>query len=113
MPAFISSAAMAASPGLMPPTAKLTANNNRVVKLNVDVIEGQNKDQHIVFLHGLFGKGQSFQFLAKAKAIQRNFTCHLVDLRNHGLSERHPQMDYKSIAADVESYLSQAGIDGK
>ena len=106
MPSFLSKAA--ASPTLMRP-----ALSTKPVKLNVNVIEGQNKEQHIVFLHGLFGKGQSFQFLAKAKAIQRNFTCHLVDLRNHGLSERHQQMDYKSIAADVESYLSQAGIDGK
>ena len=63
--------------------------STKPVKLNANVIEGQNKEQHIVFLHGLFGKGQSFQFLAKAKAIQRNFTCHMVDLRNHGLSERH------------------------
>ena len=82
MPSFLSKAA--ASPALMSPSF-----SSSPVKLNVDVIEGHNRDQHIVFLHGLFGKGQSFQFLAKAKAIQRNFTCHMVDLRNHGLSERH------------------------
>ena len=45
---------------------------NRPVKLNVDVIQGQNQeeeDKHVIFLHGLFGKSQSFQFLAKARDI--------------------------------------------
>ena len=37
-------------------------------KLNVEVIKG-NPDKHILFLHGLFGKAQSFQFLAKAKKL--------------------------------------------
>ena len=74
---------------------------SKPVNLIADVIEGQSKTKHIVFLHGLFGKAQSFQFLAKAKAIQRNFTCHLVDMRNHGRSDRHPMMDYKSLASDI------------
>ena len=76
-------------------------------KLNVDVIEGHDKTNHIVFLHGLFGKGQSFQFLAKAKAIQKNYTCHLVDMRNHGASERHELMDYESLAGDIHGYMEQ------
>lgn len=89
---------------------------SKIAKLNVDVIrassDGPTNDQkHIVFLHGLFGKGQSFQFLAKAKAIQQNnFTCHLVDMRNHGLSERHPVMDYESLARDVHAYMESVGI---
>ena len=39
------------------------------VRLNVNVIEG-NPDRHILFLHGLFGKAQSFQFLAKSRLLQ-------------------------------------------
>jgi len=71
------------------------------VNLKVDVIEGKDTTRHIIFLHGLFGRGQSFQFLAKAKAIQKNFTCHLIDLCNHGNSDRSSLMDYESLARDV------------
>ena len=41
----------------------------KAVNLNVEVIPG-NPNKHILFLHGLFGKGSSFQFIAKAKKIQ-------------------------------------------
>ena len=30
------------------------------VQLKVDIIPGIEKSRHLVFLHGLFGKGQSF-----------------------------------------------------
>ena len=59
----------------------------------------------MIFLHGLFGKSQSFQFLAKAREMQKNFTCHLVDVRNHGESPRHDQMDYESLAMDIHTYV--------
>ena len=64
-----------------------------------------------MFLHGLFGKGQSFQFVAKGKPIQRKFkACHMVDMRNHGKSEWHPSMDYESLARDVHAYMQSVGI---
>jgi pimeloyl-ACP methyl ester carboxylesterase len=81
------------------------------VKLNADVIPSKKTNsQHVVFLHGLYGKGQSFQFLAKARHIQNEFTCHLLDMRNHGSSERHPLMDYESLARDVRSYIAANGL---
>ena len=70
------------------------------VNLNVEVIAG-NPNKHILFLHGLFGKGSSFQFLAKAKKLQKEYTCHMVDMRNHGHSEWHSNIDYTSLAGDV------------
>lgn len=70
------------------------------VNLNVEVIEG-NPNKHILFLHGLFGKGSSFQFLAKAKRLQAEYTCHMVDMRNHGNSDRHSAINYSSLADDV------------
>ena len=74
------------------------------------MLEGKDKTKHAVFLHGLLGKGQSFQFIAKARAIQKEYTCHLVDLRNHGQSERHPVMDYETLARDVHAYMEDVGI---
>ena len=61
--------------------------------------------RHLVFLHGLFGNGASFQFLAKSKQIQSNFTVHLVDLRNHGRSEWSDEMSYSVMAYDLLGYL--------
>ena len=84
------------------------------VNLNVEVIPSHDEKEtakHAVFLHGLFGQGQSFKFLAKAKAIQATHTCHLVTLRNHGHSDRHPLMDYTSLASDVRGYLEQSGLE--
>ncbi len=78
--------------------------------LKVDIIPGVEKSRHVVFLHGLFGKGQSFQFIAKARAMQQNFTCHMVDLRNHGASGRHSKMDYESLANDLNAYIKDAGL---
>lgn len=76
------------------------------------MIEGQDKERHVLFLHGLFGKAQSFQFLAKAKDIQKNYTCHLLDMRNHGASQRDTLMDYESMARDIKGYMDLAGLTG-
>ena len=84
------------------------------VGLNVDVIKGSTgitDSKHVIFLHGLFGKAQSFQFLAKSKLVQQNFTCHLVDMRNHGLSEHDSLMDYESLARDIHGYLVETGLN--
>ena len=35
----------------------------------------------------------------------------MVDLRNHGLSERHERMDYESLARDVHAYMDSVGIN--
>ena len=34
----------------------------------------------------------------------------MVDLRNHGQSERHHEMDYESLARDVHAYMEDVGI---
>lgn len=52
-----------------PVPAPKNSAESRATDLNVNVIKGKNQQNHVLFLHGLFGKGQSFQFLAKAKAI--------------------------------------------
>ena len=75
------------------------------VNLNVEVIPG-NPNKHILFLHGLFGKGSSFQFLAKAKKLQRAYTCHMVDMRNHGHSDWDGTINYTSLAQDVHKYMT-------
>ena len=102
--------------GILSASGSNSARFFSTAKLNVEVLHGSapsDVTKHVVFLHGLFGKGQSFQFIAKAKALQKHFTCHLVDMRNHGASEWHPTMDYKSLAEDVRAYLEGAGLSDK
>ena len=86
---------------------------SELVKLRAEVIPGHS-DNHLVFLHGLFGQAASFRFLAKRKEIQAHFTCHLLDMRNHGRREQwHHKMDYEEMALDVNQYLIDAGITKK
>lgn len=63
--------------------------------------------RHLIFLHGIFGQASSFRFLAKKREIQQNFTVHLLDMRNHGGSGRHADMDYLSLAHDLYQYMEQ------
>ena len=35
----------------------------------------------------------------------------MVDLRNHGLSGRHPVIDYTSLANDIHAYMADKGIE--
>ena len=88
-----------------------SSSSSSPIDLNVNVIKGKNQQNHVLFLHGLFGKGQSFQFLAKAKAIQENYTCHMVDMRNHGESAWDATMDYESLARDIHNYIVRTGLD--
>ena len=37
----------------------------------------------------------------------------MVDLRNHGNSDRHEKMDYVSLAEDVRAYLRRVGLEGE
>lgn len=84
--------------------------------LNSQVIPGKAEgtlDQSgrtLVFLHGLFGKALSFRFLARKKEIQQNFNVHLVDLRNHGGSGWHHEMNYELMAQDLLGYLDNKGL---
>lgn len=95
----------------VPAQRNTTTSSLSSIDLNVNVIKGKNQQNHVLFLHGLFGKGQSFQFLAKAKAIQENYTCHMVDMRNHGESAWDANMDYESLSRDIYNYIVRTGLD--
>lgn len=71
--------------------------NSQVIPMKAVAIGQDTRDQcgrHLVFLHGIFGKAMSFRFLAKKREIHENFTVHLLDMRNHGSSGWHFDMDY-------------------
>ena len=63
----------------------------------------------LVLLHGLFG--QSDNWFGVAPKLAEKFRVFALDLRNHGHSPHHPEMDYPLMAADVEKIFASQKIE--
>ena len=63
----------------------------------------------LVLLHGLFG--QSDNWFGVAPKLAEKFHVFAPDLRNHGHSPHHPEMDYPLMAADVEKFFDAQKIE--
>lgn len=63
----------------------------------------------LVFLHGLYGSGNNWR--SQARELADRYRVLLPDLRNHGRSPHHADMDYRALAADVDALLAREGID--
>lgn len=63
----------------------------------------------LVLLHGLFG--QSDNWLGVAPVLAGKFRVLVPDLRDHGHSPHHPEMDYPLMAADVDRLLGAQKIE--
>ena len=64
----------------------------------------------LVLLHGLFG--QSDNWFGVAPKLAEKFHVFIPDLRNHGHSPHHAEMDYPLMAADVEKFFAAQKIEG-
>ncbi len=62
----------------------------------------------LIVLHGLFGSHQNWQ--PGARRLSGHFRVHTVDLRNHGASPHHDDVNYPLMADDLRSFMDQAGI---
>ena len=62
----------------------------------------------LVLLHGLFGSGDNW--FGVVPKLAEKFHVFAPDLRNHGHSPHHPEMDYPLMAADVENFFSAQKI---
>lgn len=63
----------------------------------------------LIILHGLFGSSKNWYSLAKV--FSRHFKVFTLDLRNHGQSFHHDEMNYLVMAKDVHRLLVHLGID--
>ncbi len=63
----------------------------------------------LVLLHGLFGSGDNW--FGVAPKLAENFHVFIPDLRNHGHSPHHAEMDYPLMAADVEKFFAAQKIE--
>lgn len=63
----------------------------------------------IILLHGLFGNLDNLGVLARD--LQKEHNVIQVDLRDHGLSPRSPQVNYPEMAQDVLELMDQLAIE--
>ncbi len=67
------------------------------MKLNHKVF---GEGQVVIILHGLFGSLDNWQSIAK-KLAHTGYQVIIADLRNHGRSDHHPDMNFELMAKDV------------
>jgi esterase len=63
----------------------------------------------LVLLHGLFGSADNW--FGVAPKLAEKFHVLIPDLRNHGQSPHHAEMDYPLMAADVEKLFAAQKIE--
>ncbi|MBA6392174.1 alpha/beta fold hydrolase [Colwellia sp. BRX10-3] len=68
---------------------------------------GSGKD--IILIHGLFGRLENLNMVAKALA--ENFRVTSVDVRNHGNSFHHSVMNYPAMAQDIADVMQHLAIN--
>jgi pimeloyl-ACP methyl ester carboxylesterase len=63
---------------------------------------------NLIILHGLFGSQQNWQPVARRLSGQ--FRVHTVDLRNHGGSPHHDDVNYPLMATDLLKFMDHETI---
>ena len=58
----------------------------------------------LLILHGLFGSGANWRTIATRLSATHQVFC--LDLRNHGRSPWHDDMEYAALAADVARFIA-------
>ncbi|EOG8329739.1 esterase [Klebsiella michiganensis] len=81
------------------------------MKLNSRAQSAQNPHNNppIVLVHGLFGSLDNLGILARDLVHDRDILQ--VDMRNHGLSPRSPEMTYSAMAQDLLDTLNESQIE--
>lgn len=69
---------------------------------------GNPENPPIVVLHGLLGSSRNW--LKMASLLSKEYWVCLLDLRNHGKSFHHNQMDYSDLVEDLEQWRNTQSI---
>ena len=70
---------------------------------------GSQDHPTLVILHGLFGSSTNWRSIIRA--LEPRLHILAVDLRNHGESRWHAEMNYPAMADDVAWMIEQRGLD--
>ena len=65
--------------------------------------------QDIIILHGLLGMLDNWKTFARS--LEEDYKVHLLDLRNHGKSPHHDELDYHLMAEDVKTYIQDYALE--
>jgi len=65
----------------------------------------------VIIIHGLFGDMNNLGNLARALIEQQRWQVIQVDVRNHGGSFHHQEMDYPCMAADLAQLMDQLRLE--
>lgn len=76
------------------------------VKLNY---KEMGSGEPLLILHGLLGSLDNWQTVGRQ--LSENYRVFLIDQRNHGKSPHTETMDYEVMAADLEQFMDDHGID--
>lgn len=79
------------------------------MKLNFDQYGEDPTKKSLIILHGLYGSASNFRGLARVYA--KDFNVYCLDLRNHGASPHSDEITYSLMAADVEEFMDDQGLD--
>ncbi|MFC3394941.1 esterase [Brenneria rubrifaciens] len=63
----------------------------------------------VILIHGLFGNLDNLGIVGRE--LQNQHEILQIDLRNHGLSPRSPQMTYPAMAQDVSTLMDELNIE--
>ncbi len=84
---------------------------NFTMKLNYRWQNAQHPQNRlpVILIHGLFGTLDNLGVLARD--LQKHHDTLQIDLRNHGLSPRSPEMNYPAMAQDVRELIDELGLE--
>lgn len=66
---------------------------------------GDQSNEPLIIIHGFFASARNWRQIAKQLA--QHFNVYVVDMRNHGQSPHHAEMDYSVMADDLFGFLDQ------
>ncbi|MDP1770929.1 MAG: alpha/beta fold hydrolase [Methylobacter sp.] len=70
---------------------------------------GDPDNSPLIILHGFFASSRNWRQVAQKLAAR--FHVYVPDMRNHGVSEHHPLMDYPSMTADILQFIDERGLE--
>ncbi|MBN2300589.1 MAG: alpha/beta hydrolase [Acholeplasmataceae bacterium] len=71
--------------------------------------EKRGQGKNLIFVHGNMGSHLEFDTLVSA--LEHQYTCYLVDSRNHGLSTQDVPLNYLDMAEDVIGFIKELNIE--
>jgi len=69
-----------------------------------------NGAKNLVIAHGVFGSGDNW--MTVSKLIDADYTCYLLDMRNHGKSGNSDTHTYADMVGDIAEFIKKHRIEG-